>query len=213
MLIAGSLLALLCGLANATAAAMEKREGMRSGRQHDGLRLLAALARRPLWLLALVLSALAWVAEASSLALAPVPAVATLRTAGRGLLVVAGWRWLGERFSRLELTGVVMASAGGALTAVGTANAQVVRRPLSNLSEVLVAVTCVLAAASVSRSGRCPSIRRRAGRERVVVGIEAASDSSVGTVRSLTRASTSRASLPKGRASSIRNGDAARSAD
>ena len=57
---------------------------MRSGAGRKGFRLLAVLARRPLWLLAMALSAVAWVAEAASLALAPVAVVATVRNAGRG---------------------------------------------------------------------------------------------------------------------------------
>ncbi|MGO9661052.1 MAG: hypothetical protein ACLP7F_22195, partial [Acidimicrobiales bacterium] len=86
-MLVGSLLALISGMFNATAAWLEKREGMRTATARTGLRLLAALARRPGWLAAMVLSALAWVGEAASLALAPVPIVATLRNAGRGLLV------------------------------------------------------------------------------------------------------------------------------
>jgi drug/metabolite transporter (DMT)-like permease len=150
MLFLGSLLALVSGIANAAAAGIEKHQGMHFGGHHNGFRLLATLARRPLWLVAIVLSALAWVAEASSFALAPVPAVATLRNAGRGLLVVGGSRWLGERFSRLEVVGVVLASAGGVLTAIAAAHAQVAKRPLSNLTEGVVALTCAIAAALVS---------------------------------------------------------------
>ena len=118
MLVIGSILALISGMFNACAAALEKREGMRSGTTKKGFRLLAVLATRPLWLLAMALSALGWVGEAASLALAPVPVVATVRNSGRGLLVLAGGRWLEERFSRLELAGVALASAGGVLTAI-----------------------------------------------------------------------------------------------
>jgi drug/metabolite transporter (DMT)-like permease len=149
MLVVGSLLALISGMFNATAAWLEKREGMRTATARQGLRLLAALARRPAWLLAMVLSAVAWVAEAASLALAPVPVVATLRNAGRGLLVVGGHRWLEERFSPLEMAGVVLASAGGAITAVGADHSQVVRKPLSNWTELIVGASCALAAGVV----------------------------------------------------------------
>jgi len=152
MLVIGSLLALISGMFNAGAAALEKREGMRSGTGQKGFRLLAVLARRPLWLLAMALSAVAWVAEAASLALAPVPVVATVRNAGRGLLVVAGGRWLEEHFSRLELAGVVLASAGGALTTASAAHTEVARRPLSNLTEVAVGVTCLVGAGVVAWS-------------------------------------------------------------
>jgi multidrug transporter EmrE-like cation transporter len=151
MLILGSLLALGSGMLNATAAALEKQEGMRTATRHQGMALLAALARRPLWLLAMALSACAWVGEAASLALAPVPVVATLRNAGRGLLVVSGGRWLNERFSRLELMGVGLASAGGVITAVGAASSKVSLKPLSNVAELIVGAACVLGAAGVVR--------------------------------------------------------------
>ena len=57
MLVIGSLLALISGMLNAGAAALEKREGMRSGTGRKGFRLLAVLARRPLWLLAMASAA------------------------------------------------------------------------------------------------------------------------------------------------------------
>ncbi len=150
MLVIGSLLALISGMFNAAAAALEKREGMRTAPSRRGMRLLAALARRPLWLLAMGLSSLAWVAEAASLTLAPVPVTATLRNAGRGLLVVGGGRWLGERFSRLELLGVAMASAGGVLTAISVVHSKVTRALLSNLTQLTVGAICMLAAAIVA---------------------------------------------------------------
>jgi predicted outer membrane lipoprotein len=150
MVLVGSLLALISGMLNATAAWLEKREGMRTATARTGLRLLAALARRPAWLAAMVLSALAWVGEAASLALAPVPVVATLRNAGRGLLVVGGGRWLDERFSPLEIVGVALAGAGGIVTAVGASHSEVVRKSLSNWTEIGVGAVCVLAAALVA---------------------------------------------------------------
>ncbi len=151
MLVLGSLLALLSGMLNAAAAALEKREGMRTATGHRGLRLLGALARRPLWALAIVLSGFAWLSEAAALATAPVPVVATLRNAGRGMLVVGGARWLDESFTPLEVGGVVLAGVGGAITALGSANSDVVRKPLSNLTELWVAALCALAALIVSR--------------------------------------------------------------
>ncbi len=165
MVLVGSLLALISGMFNATAAWLEKREGMRTATASRGLRLLAALARRPAWLVAMVISALAWVGEAAALALAPVPVVATLRNAGRGLLVVGGGRWLDERFSRPELVGVALATAGGIITAVGAAHSAVVRKPLSNGAELAVGATCMLAAGLVasfsSRWASAPGEHRR----------------------------------------------------
>jgi hypothetical protein len=152
MLVIGSILALISGMFNACAAALEKREGMRSGTTKKGFRLLAVLATRPLWLLAMALSALGWVGEAASLALAPVPVVATVRNSGRGLLVLAGGRWLEERFSRLELAGVALASAGGVLTAISATRREVDRRPLSNLTELAVGAGCLLGAGAVAWS-------------------------------------------------------------
>ena len=125
---------------------------MRTGTGRKGFRLLAVLARRPLWLLAMALSAVAWVAEAASLALAPVPVVATVRNAGRGLLVVVGRRWLEEHFSRLELAGVALASAGGVLTTASAGHTAVTRRPLSNLTELAVGVTCLVGAGALAWS-------------------------------------------------------------
>jgi drug/metabolite transporter (DMT)-like permease len=164
MLAVGSLLALLSGMFNAGAAALEKREGMRiPGR--SGFALLAALARRPVWLLAMALSSLAWVAEAASLALAPIPVTATLRNAGRGLLIVGGGRWLGERFSRLELLGVALASAGGVMTAISVINSGVSRKLLSNGTQLVVGIAFTLAAGMVvalaTRLGRFGRRRRQ----------------------------------------------------
>ena len=112
--------------------------------------MLAGLARRPLWLVAMALSALAWSAEAASLTLAPLPVVATVRNAGRGLLVVGGGRWLEEHFSRLEVAGVVLASGGGALTTASVAHTGVTRRPLSNLTELAVGLSCLVGAGAVT---------------------------------------------------------------
>ena len=79
--------------------------------------------------------------------------VATVRNAGRGLLVVGGGRWLEEHFTRLELAGVALASAGGALTTASAAHTAVTRRPLSNLTELAVGVTCLVGAGAVAWSG------------------------------------------------------------
>jgi drug/metabolite transporter (DMT)-like permease len=154
MVLIGSLLALLSGVFNAAAAALEKREGMTTGLGRRGFRLLAALARRPAWLLAIGLSAVAWVCEAASLTLAPVPVTATLRNAGRGLLVIGGARWLKERFTSAELVGVVLASAGGILTAISVVDSPVPRKLLSNLTQVLVAGACMVIAAVIAAVSR-----------------------------------------------------------
>lgn len=120
MVALGAFLALLCGVLNSAAAALEKHQGGQEPARLAGLRVLLALSKRPLWLLAMALSAVAWVAEAASLALAPVPVVASARGMGRGVLILAGPRWLGERFGRTELAGVVLATCGGVAVAAST---------------------------------------------------------------------------------------------
>jgi drug/metabolite transporter (DMT)-like permease len=153
MLALGSLLATVSGMLYVTAAILEKREGMMVLATHRGWRLLAVLVRRPAWLLAIGISAVAWVAEAASLALAPVATVATLRNAGRGLLVVGGGRWLNERFSRWELVGVALAAAGGAVTAIAGVDTSVSRRTLSNLDQLTSGAGCALVAAVIAWAG------------------------------------------------------------
>lgn len=150
-MIVGILLALFCGLANSGAAALEKREMITGAPGGKGVRILATLVRRPWWLFAMLLSALAWVSEALSLGLAPVPVVTTLRSAGRGGLVLAGHRWLGERFGPLELSGVVLLAVGGILTASSVIPTKAAAPPLSNMSEVVVAIACAAVAFALTR--------------------------------------------------------------
>ena len=45
-------------------------------------------------------------------------------------------RWLKERFTFPELVGVVLASAGGVITAISVVNSGVQRRLLSNLTQL-----------------------------------------------------------------------------
>jgi hypothetical protein len=153
MVFIGGVLALLCGLTTSAAAVLEKREGSRAAGPQRGLGVLLVLVRRGAWLFAMALSGLAWVAEAAALAMAPVPVVTTLRTAGRGALVVAGKRWLGEQFGRLELAGVVLIGVGGILTAVSAAGGGVAGRPLSDFTEVVVGAVAAGLAALLSRRG------------------------------------------------------------
>jgi len=152
MFFLGSALALICGLANSAAAALEKREMMQVGVGERGLALLATLFRRPWWLVAMALSLLAWAAEAGSLGLVPVPVVTSLRSLGRGGLVLAGHRWLGERFARAELFGVIMLALGGLLVASSVIAKHVTSPPLGDLTELVVAVALALPAALCARS-------------------------------------------------------------
>jgi hypothetical protein len=154
MLVLGSLLALASGMLMALAAALEKYEGMRTALTSKGFALLAALSRRPLWVVGILASALGWVVETASLVLAPVPVVATLRNAGRGVLVPFGRGWLAERFGRAEMTGIVLTILGGAITAFGASGAATRRQPLGDLTLLEVAAGCAVFAAIVAEVSR-----------------------------------------------------------
>lgn len=154
MFFLGSAFALICGFANSAAAALEKREMLQVGVGERGLALLAILVRRPWWLLAMALSLLAWTAEAGSLALVPVPVVTSLRSLGRGSLVVIGHRWLGERFAKVELAGVLLLLIGGVLVASSVSNSGASSPPLSDLTEILLAIVLAVPAALLARTQR-----------------------------------------------------------
>ncbi|MHB8296873.1 MAG: hypothetical protein ACYDH5_20150 [Acidimicrobiales bacterium] len=153
-LVAGSVLALVAGLVHSTAAAIEKSEGMAVTPSKTGFRLLAVLAGRRLWLSAMALGTLGWVAEAAALALAPMAAVAPLMAAGRALLVVLGVRFLGERFDRLQLLAVGVASAGGALAALSVPATSVSRVALPASEQVLIGVAALSAAGVLALASR-----------------------------------------------------------
>jgi drug/metabolite transporter (DMT)-like permease len=154
MLLLGSLLALFSGTLMALASALEKREGMRTALARKGFALLAALARRPVWVAGILASALGWVFEAAALTLSPVTVVATLRNSGRAVLVPFGWRWLDERFSRVELAGVLLTIVGGTITVLGSTGASIVRHPLSNITLLEVAAGCAVVTAAVASLSR-----------------------------------------------------------
>ncbi len=99
----------------------------------------------------LALSLLAWCAEAAALGLAPVPLVTTLRSGG---LVVAGHRWLSDRFRKVELAAIALLAAGGILTASSVASTTAAAPPLSDITELLAALATVLLVATLARSRR-----------------------------------------------------------
>lgn len=159
MVVLGSLLALVCGVANSAAAALEKQEGRCVRPGVGGMALLTRLACRPRWLLAMALSGLAWTAEAGALTLAPVPLVTTLRGGGRGVLVAAGRRWLDERFRPVELVALSLAWAGGLVTALGVTSGEVRRAPLSVGDQLaVVGVTAAVALAMSRGPGRASGV-------------------------------------------------------
>jgi hypothetical protein len=152
MFFLGSAFALVCGLANCAAAALEKREMLEVGVRPRGIALLAILVRRRWWLLAMALSLLAWLAEAGSLGLVAIPVVTSLRSLGRGGLVVIGHRWLGERFAKVELAGVILLAVGGVLVASSVITSGAASPPLSDGTEILVALLVAVPAALLARS-------------------------------------------------------------
>jgi len=153
VLVLGATLAAASGVAYNATAAVQKHETVRAA--VPARRLLPALLRRPLWLLALLLDLAAWVAQAAALTLAPIELVVPLMAVGAVLLVLLGVRWLGERFGRAELTAVALVAAGGSAAAVATEGVAPARAPLGAGTQLGVATVAAAAAllASRSRSG------------------------------------------------------------
>lgn len=150
MLVLGATLAAASGLAYNATAAVQKHETVRAG--VPARRLLPALLRRPLWLLALLLDLAAWVIQAAALALAPIELVVPLMAVGAVLLVLLGVRWLGERFGRAELTAVALVAAGGSVAAVAAEGVAPARAPLGAGAQLGVAAAAAATALLASRS-------------------------------------------------------------
>jgi len=136
MLVIGSSLAVAAGLGYTAAAALEKREAVLVSLDVPVARLLAVLARRRVWLAAIFVSLLAWVAEAVALATAPIATVIPLMSAGSAVLVAVGIRWLGERFEGRELVAVAMVTIGAAAAAVTGGQSEVSRTALAPLVQL-----------------------------------------------------------------------------
>jgi hypothetical protein len=150
VLVLGATLAGASGLAYNATAAVQKHETVRAG--VPARRLLPALLRRPLWLLALLLDLAAWVTQAAALALAPIELVVPLMAVGAALLVLLGVRWLGERFGRAELTAVALVAVGGSLAAVAAGGVAPTRAPLGAGTQLGVAAVAAATALLASRS-------------------------------------------------------------
>ncbi|HET9094246.1 MAG TPA: hypothetical protein VFN36_04085 [Solirubrobacteraceae bacterium] len=78
--------------------------------------------------------------------------VTSLRSLGRGGLVLMGHRWLDERFTRFELTGVILLAIGGVLVASSVITSGAAAPPLTDLTEVLTAVALSVPALLLARS-------------------------------------------------------------
>jgi drug/metabolite transporter (DMT)-like permease len=144
VLVLGGILAVLAGLAYNLTAAVQKHETLRA--DAPASRLLPALARRPLWLLALLLDLCAWVGQVAALTLAPIALAVPLMAAGAALLVLLGVRWLGETFGRLELMAVALVSAGAAAAAVAAGATSPARAPLGATTQLVVGALAAVAA-------------------------------------------------------------------
>lgn len=161
MLVLGATLAAASGLAYNATGAIQKHETVRAG--VPAPRLLPALLRRPLWLLALLLDLAAWAAQAAGLALAPIALVVPLMAVGAALLVLLGARWLDERFGRSELTAIALVAAGGSAAAVAAAGVAPARELLGAGAQLGVAGAAAAAALLASRSRRGVALGTAAG--------------------------------------------------
>jgi drug/metabolite transporter (DMT)-like permease len=142
--IIGAIFAVTAGLMFAASAALQKSEALRVPESSES-GLLAALVRRPRWVLATLLGVTGWVIEAAALSLAPIAVVMPLMATGTGVLVVVGVRWLGERFGRRELMAIALVGLGGPATAILAAGTSV-RRPLSLAALLVVGAVALICA-------------------------------------------------------------------
>ena len=149
----GASLAVAAGLGYNASAALEKREAMAVGSHVPVVRLLPALARRPVWMAAMGANLLAWGAEAWALASAPIAVVVPLLNAGRIVLVALGIRWLHERFGWRELVAVALTTAGAATAAVSAGTEAASRVALHPWPLLLVAGAALAVALIVAARG------------------------------------------------------------
>jgi drug/metabolite transporter (DMT)-like permease len=143
VVILGAILAVVAGTGYNASAAVQKREAVSVGTGVAVVRLLPALARRRVWLIASLLELLAWLAQAVALAVAPIALVIPLMGLGGALLVFLGIRWLGERFSPAEIWAIVLVAAGATAAAVAAEHGRVVRAPLPFTDQVVIAAVAV----------------------------------------------------------------------
>jgi len=129
------------------AIVVQAREARAVGREHSmRLSLLAELAQRRRWLAGLALSALAVPLQTYALTLAPLSVVQPADAVGLVVLLIAGWRMLGERAGLREVlcvgaiaAGVVFVTLAGAKHSDSSASALTLALVLGPLA--LLAVT------------------------------------------------------------------------
>jgi hypothetical protein len=150
VVILGAILAVVAGTGYNASAAVQKREAVSVGTGVAVVRLLPALARRRVWLIASLLELLAWLAQAVALAVAPIAVVIPLMGLGGALLVFLGIRWLGERFSPVEIWAIVLVAAGATAAAVAAEHGRVARAPLPFTDQVVIAAVAVGAGLAIA---------------------------------------------------------------
>jgi hypothetical protein len=150
VVILGAILAVVAGTGYNASAAVQKREAVSVGTGVAVVRLLPALARRRVWLIASLLELLAWLSQAVALAVAPIAVVIPLMGLGGALLVFLGIRWLGERFSPVEIWAIILVAAGATAAAVAAEHGRVARAPLPFTDQVIIAAVAVGAGLAIA---------------------------------------------------------------
>ena len=150
MVILGAILAIVAGIGYNASAAVQKREAVAVGTRVAVARLLPALARRRLWLIASLLELLAWLAQAVALAVAPIAVVIPLMGLGGAVLVFLGISWLGERFRQVEIWAIVLVAVGATAAAVAAEHGGAARAPLPFADQVAIAGVAVGAGLAIA---------------------------------------------------------------
>jgi len=145
----GLAMAVLAGMGFSVAAAMQKHEALRF--DEAPFRLLQRLARRWLWLAAMVVDVGSWVAQATALALAPIAVAVPLMGLGTALLVALGVIALHERFTVGEVLAIGMTVTGASGAAVASGRSLPARASLDPWVQVGVATIAIVASFAIAR--------------------------------------------------------------
>ena len=149
MVLVGAAVAVVTGIAYNAGAALQKREAVQV--ETGAKNLLGTLAKRKAWVAATALSTVAWIGQVVALALAPVALVVPLLSIGSAVLVVAGVRWLHERFHASELAGVALVVIGAATAGASESGSSVSRAGVPFAWQFAVAGIAIVSAAIVLR--------------------------------------------------------------